>query len=138
MSITYKHTYNVTNIYNAFKKNRVNAVSYLGTSNNEKLEPDSSAYLSYINNSTETYIYARKSSPTIDDDTDKNYAYLKVGDTTYNFYHGHAYTYTETVTGNGIKPILIAYDFRRRGIKCLQRNQHLQLSYKPSSHRFPR
>lgn len=111
MSITYKHTYNVTNIYNAFKKNRVNAVSYLGTSNNEKLEPDSSAYLSYINNSTETYIYARKSSPTIDDDTDKNYAYLKVGDTTYNFYHGHAYTYTETVTGNGIKPILIAYDF---------------------------
>ena len=111
MSITYEHTYNVTNIYNAFKKNRVNAVSYLGTSNNGKLEPDSSAYLSYINNSTETYIYARKSSPTIDDDTDKNYAYLKVGDTTYNFYHGHAYTYTETVTGNGIKPILIAYDF---------------------------
>ena len=111
MSITYEHTYNVKNIYNAFKKNRVNAVSYLGTSNNGKLEPDSSAYLSYINNSTETYIYARKSSPTIDDDTDKNYAYLKVGDTTYNFYHGHAYTYTETVTGNGIKPILIAYDF---------------------------
>ena len=111
MSITYKHTYNVTNIYNAFKKNRVNAVSYLGTSNNEKLEPDSSAYLSYINNSTETYIYARKSSPTIDDDTDKNYAYLKVGDTTYNLYHSHAYTYTETVTGNGVKPILIAYDF---------------------------
>ena len=111
MSITYEHTYNVKNIYNAFKKNRVNAVSYLGTSNNGKLEPDSSAYLSYINNSTETYIYARKSSPTIDDDTDKNYAYLKVGDTTYNFYHGHAYTYTETVTGNGIKPILIAYNF---------------------------
>ena len=111
MSITYEHTYNVKNIYNAFKKNRVNAVSYLGTSNNGKLEPDSSAYLSYINNSTETYIYARKSSPTIDDDTDKNYAYLKVGDTTYNFYHGHAYTYTETVTVNGIKPILIAYDF---------------------------
>lgn len=111
MSITYEHTYNVKNIYNAFKKNRVNAVSYLGTSNNGKLEPDSSAYLSYINNSTEAYIYARKSSPTIDDDTDKNYAYLKVGDTTYNFYHGHAYTYTETVTGNGIKPILIAYDF---------------------------
>lgn len=111
MNITYEHTYNVKNIYNAFKKNRVNAVSYLGTSNNGKLEPDSSAYLSYINNSTETYIYARKSSPTIDDDTDKNYAYLKVGDTTYNFYHGHAYTYTETVTGNGIKPILIAYDF---------------------------
>ena len=111
MNITYEHTYTVKNIYNAFKKNRVNAVSYLGTSNNGKLEPDSSAYLSYINNSTETYIYARKSSPTIDDDTDKNYAYLKVGDTTYNFYHGHAYTYTETVTGNGIKPILIAYDF---------------------------
>ena len=115
MSITYKHTYNVTNIYNAFKKNRVNAVSYLGTSNNEKLEPDSSAYLSYenlyVNNYTYTYIYARKSSPTIDDDTDKNYAYLKVGDTTYNLYHSHAYTYTETVTGNGVKPILIAYDF---------------------------
>ena len=111
MSITYEHKYDVTYIYNKFKKNRVNAVSYLGTSNNGKLEPDSSAYLSYINNSTETYIYARKSSPTIDDDTDKNYAYLKVGDTTYNLYHGHAYTYTETVTGNGIKPILIAYDF---------------------------
>ena len=115
MSITYEHTYNVTNIYNAFKKNRVNAVSYLGTSNNGKLEPDSSAYLSYenlyVNNYTYTYIYARKSSPTIDSDTDKNYAYLKVGDTTYNFYHGHAYTYTETVTGNGVKPILIAYDF---------------------------
>ena len=111
MSITYEHKYDVTYIYNKFKKNRVNAVSYLGTSNNGKLEPDSSAYLSYVNNSTETYIYARKSSPTIDDDTDKNYAYLKVGDTTYNFYHGHAYTYTETVTGNGIKPILIAYDF---------------------------
>lgn len=115
MSITYEHTYNVTNIYNAFKKNRVNAVSYLGTSNNGKLEPDSSAYLSYenlyVNNYTYTYIYARKSSPTIDGDTDKNYAYLKVGDTTYNFYHGHAYTYTETVTGNGVKPILIAYDF---------------------------
>ena len=111
MSITYEHKYDVKNIYNAFKKNRVNALSYLGTSNNGKLEPDSSAYLSYINNSTESYIYARKSSPTIDDDTDKNYAYLKVGDTTYNFYHGHAYTYTETVTGNGVKPILIAYDF---------------------------
>ena len=111
MSITYEHKYDVKNIYDTFKKNRVNAVSYLGTSNNGKLEPDSSAYLSYINNSTETYIYARKSSPTIDGDTDKNYAYLKVGDTTYNFYHGHAYTYTETVTGNGVKPILIAYDF---------------------------
>ena len=111
MSITYEHKYDVKNIYNAFKKNRVNALSYLGTSNNGKLETDSSAYLSYINNSTESYIYARKSSPTIDDDTDKNYAYLKVGDTTYNFYHGHAYTYTETVTGNGVKPILIAYDF---------------------------
>ena len=111
MSITYEHKYDVTYIYNKFKKNRVNTVSYLGTSNNGKLEPDSSAYLSYINNSTETYIYARKSSPTIDSDTDKNYAYLKVGDTTYNFYHGHAYTYTETVTGNGLKPILIAYDF---------------------------
>ena len=111
MSITYEHKYDVKNIYNAFKKNRVNALSYLGTSNNGKLEPDSSAYLSYINNSTESYIYARKSSQTIDDDTDKNYAYLKVGDTTYNFYHGHAYTYTETVTGNGVKPILIAYDF---------------------------
>lgn len=111
MSITYEHKYDVTYIYNKFKKNRVNAVSYIGTSNNEKLEPDSSEYLSYINNSTETYIYARKSSPTIDDDTDKNYAYLKVGDTTYNLYHGHAYTYTETVTGNGVKPILIAYDF---------------------------
>src|SRR5574344_1435671 len=106
MSITYEHKYDVTYIYNKFKKNRVNAVSYLGTSNNRKLEPDSSAYLSYINNSTETYIYARKSSPTIDGDKDKNYAYLKVGDTTYNFYHGHAYTYTETVTGNGVKPIL--------------------------------
>ena len=115
MSITYEHKYDVKNIYNAFKKNRVNAVSYLGTSNNRKLEPDSSAYLSYenlyVNNYTYTYIYARKSSPTIDSDTDKNYAYLKVGDTTYNFYHGHAYTYTETVTGNGLKPILIAYDF---------------------------
>ena len=111
MSITYEHKYDVTYIYNKFKKNRVNAVSYLGTSNNEKLEPDSSAYLSYINNSTETYIYARKSSPTIDGDKDKNYAYLKVGDTTYNLYHSHAYTYTETVTGNGLKPILIAYDF---------------------------
>ncbi len=111
MSITYEHKYDVKDIYNAFKKNRVNAVSYLGTSNNGKLEPDSSAYLSYVNNSTETYIYARKSSPTIDDDMDKNYAYLKVGDTTYNLYHGHAYTYTETVTGNGVKPILIAYDF---------------------------
>lgn len=111
MSITYEHKYDVKTIYDTFKKNRVNAVSYLGTSNNGKLEPDSSAYLSYINNSTETYIYARKSSPTIDDDTDKNYAYLKVGDTTYNLYHGHAYTYTETVTGNGVKPILIAYDF---------------------------
>ena len=111
MSITYEHKYDVKTIYDTFKKNRVNAVSYLGTSNNGKLEPDSSAYLSYINNSTEPYIYARKSSPTIDDDTDKNYAYLKVGDTTYNLYHGHAYTYTETVTGNGLKPILIAYDF---------------------------
>lgn len=115
MSITYEHKYDVTYIYNKFKKNRVNAVSYLGTSNNEKLEPDSSAYLSYenlyVNNYTYTYIYARKSSPTIDSDIDKNYAYLKVGDTTYNFYHGHAYTYTETVTGNGVKPILIAYDF---------------------------
>ena len=111
MSITYEHKYDVTYIYNKFKKNRVNAVSYLGTSNNGKLEPDSSAYLSYINNSTETYIYARKSSPTIEGDTYKNYAYLKVGDTTYNLYHGHAYTYTETVTGNGVKPILIAYDF---------------------------
>ena len=115
MSITYEHKYDVKNIYDTFKKNRVNVVSYLGTSNNGKLEPDSSAYLSYenlyVNNYTYTYIYARKSSPTIDDDTDKNYAYLKVGDTTYNFYHGHAYTYTETVTGNGAKPILIAYDF---------------------------
>lgn len=120
MSITYEHKYDVKNIYNAFKKNRVNAVSYLGTSNNEKLEPDSSAYLSYINNSTETYIYARKSSPTIDSDTDKNYAYLKVGDTTYNFYHGHAYTYTETVTGNGVKPILIAYDFVNKILETLE------------------
>lgn len=120
MSITYEHKYDVKNIYNAFKKNRVNAVSYLGTSNNRKLEPDSSAYLSYINNSKETYIYARKSSPTIDDDTDKNYAYLKVGDTTYNFYHGHAYTYTETVTGNGLKPILIAYDFVNKILETLE------------------
>lgn len=120
MSITYEHKYDVTYIYNKFKKNRVNAVSYLGTSNNEKLEPDSSAYLSYINNSTETYIYARKSSPTIDSDTDKNYAYLNVGDTTYNFYHGHAYTYTETVTGNGVKPILIAYDFVNKILDTLK------------------
>lgn len=120
MSITYEHKYDVTYIYNKFKKNRVNAVSYIGTSNNGKLEPDSSAYLSYINNSTETYIYARKSSPTIDDDTDKNYAYLKVGDTTYNLYHGHAYTYTETLTGNGVKPILIAYDFVNKILETLE------------------
>lgn len=122
MSITYEHKYDVKNIYNAFKKNRVNAVSYLGTSNNEKLEPDSSAYLSYANSyvNNSTYIYARKSSPTINSDTDKNYAYLKVGNTTYNFYHGHAYTYTETVTGNGVKPILIAYDFVNKILNTLK------------------
>ena len=122
MSITYEHKYDVKNIYDTFKKNRVNVVSYLGTSNNGKLEPDSSAYLSYANSyvNNSTYIYARKSSPTINSDTDKNYAYLKVGNTTYNFYHGHAYTYTETVTGNGVKPILIAYDFVNKILDMLK------------------
>ena len=122
MSITYEHKYDVKNIYDTFKKNRVNVVSYLGTSNNGKLEPDSSAYLSYANSyvNNSTYIYARKSSPTINSDTDKNYAYLKVGNTTYNFYHGHAYTYTETVTGNGVKPILIAYDFVNKILDTLK------------------
>lgn len=122
MSITYEHKYDVKNIYDTFKKNRVNAVSYLGTSNNGKLEPDSSAYLSYANSyvNNSTYIYARKSSSTIDSDTYKNYAYLKVGNTTYNFYHGHAYTYTETVTGNGVKPILIAYDFVNKILDTLK------------------
>lgn len=107
MDITYANKYDVKIIYDTFKKNRVNKISYLGTSNNG----DSSAYLSYVNNSTDTYIYARKSSPIINSDTYKNYAYLKVNDTTYNFYRGHAYTYTETVSGQNIKPILIAYDF---------------------------
>lgn len=111
MTTTYEYKYDVKTIYDTFKNNRINVVSYLGTSNNGKSGANSSAYLSYVNNSTDTYIYARKSSPSIDSDTDKNYAYLKVGSTTYNFYHGHAYTYTETVTGNGVKPILIAYDF---------------------------
>ena len=111
MTTTYEYRYDVKTIYDTFKNNRINVVSYLGTSNNGKSGANSSAYLSYVNNSTDTYIYARKSSPSIDSDTDKNYAYLKVGSTTYNFYHGHAYTYTETVTGNGVKPILIAYDF---------------------------
>lgn len=111
MTTTYEYKYDVKTIYDTFKNNRINVVSYLGTSNNGKSGANSSAYLSYVNNFTDTYIYARKSSPSIDSDTDKNYAYLKVGNTTYNFYHGHAYTYTETVTGNGVKPILIAYDF---------------------------
>ena len=111
MTTTYEYKYDVKTIYDTFKNNRVNVVSYLGTSNNGKSGANSSAYLSYVNNYTNTYIYARKSSPSIDSDIDKNYAYLKVGSTTYNFYHGHAYTYTETVTGNGVKPILIAYDF---------------------------
>ena len=111
MTTTYEYKYDVKTIYDTFKNNRINVVSYLGTSNNGKSGANSSAYLSYVNNSTDTYIYARKSSPSIDSDIDKNYAYLKVGSTTYNFYHGHAYTYTETVTGNGVKPILIAYDF---------------------------
>ena len=57
MSITYEHKYDVTYIYNKFKKNRVNAVSYLGTSNNGKLEPDSSAYLSYENLYVNNYTY---------------------------------------------------------------------------------
>ena len=111
MTTTYEYKYDVKTIYDTFKNNRINVVSYLGTSNNGKSGANSSAYLSYVNNSTDTYIYARKSSPSTDSDIDKNYAYLKVGSTTYNFYHGHAYTYTETVTGNGVKPILIAYDF---------------------------
>lgn len=111
MTTTYEYKYDVKTIYDTFKNNRINVVSYLGASNNGKSGANSSAYLSYVNNFTDTYIYARKSSPSIDSDTDKNYAYLKVGSTTYNFYHGHAYTYTETVTGNGVKPILIAYDF---------------------------
>lgn len=100
-SITYYNRYNVKDIYDIFNKNRVNKIS-LGTTNK---------YISYAVGANYAYIYARKSSPTINTDTYKNYAYLKVDDTTYNFYCGYAYTYTETVSGQNTKPILIAYDF---------------------------
>lgn len=100
-SITYYNRYNVKDIYDIFNKNRVNKIS-LGTTNE---------YISYDVGTDYAYIYARKSSPSINSDTYKNYAYLKVDDTAYNFYCGHAYTYTETVSGQNVKPILIAYDF---------------------------
>ena len=100
-SITYYNRYNVKDIYDIFNKNRVNKIS-LGTTNE---------YISYDVGTDYAYIYARKSSPSINSDTYKNYAYLKVDDTAYNFYRGHAYTYTETVSGQNVKPILIAYDF---------------------------
>ena len=100
-SITYYNRYNVKDIYDTFKKNRVNKIS-LGATNE---------YISCDVGTDYAYIYARKSSPTINSDEYKNYAYLKVDNTTYNFYSGHAYTYTEIVSGQNVKPILIAYDF---------------------------
>lgn len=102
--------YYITDIYNTFKSNRKNKLSYFGVTTSEN-----NKYLSYSSDSNVSKFFANVSSPYPLSDNGKNSAYFKINNNTaYTIYSGHSFTYTEGVIVNGVKCALIAKSYINR------------------------
>ena len=108
MSTTYINRLYINDVYNTFAINRKNKLTNYGVTSD-----DDTTQLKFYHNGNTTYIYADKTSPYPFQDEDMNTAYLQVGNTSYNIYRAHSYTYTEGITMNNenVKLIMLAYNF---------------------------